>query len=76
MKICREWLLTLDHMRSHAHSPLRHSYPHRFFIFKYNYLKFDITPSPDGEGWGEENKICYLYPLIPAFSLREKEHML
>ncbi len=30
------------------------------------------TPSPAGEGWGEENKINWLSPppLIPAFSLK------
>jgi hypothetical protein len=32
-------------------------------------LQIDFAPSPAGEGWGEENKINYLYPLIPAFSL-------
>jgi hypothetical protein len=28
------------------------------------------APSPAGEGWGEENKIKRLPPLIPAFSLK------
>jgi hypothetical protein len=52
---------------------------------KNNELKKQRTPSPAGEGWGddcmdaegrathgavaEENKINCLYPLIPAFSL-------
>jgi hypothetical protein len=32
-----------------------------FLYFKYSELQIDLTPSPDGEGWGEENKINCLY---------------
>jgi hypothetical protein len=28
-----------------------------FLYFKYNHLLIDLTPSPAGEGWGEENKV-------------------
>jgi hypothetical protein len=33
---------------------------------KNNELKKQRTPSPAGEGWGEENKINYLHPPHPS----------
>lgn len=36
-----------------------------FLYIKYNELKINLAPSPIGEGWGEENKINYLYPPHP-----------
>jgi len=36
---------------------LEYGYLHNFYTFKYNELKSEVTPSPAGEGWGEENKI-------------------
>jgi hypothetical protein len=35
------------------------------FYFKHNELQINLAPSPAGEGWGEENKIMYLYPPHP-----------
>ncbi len=41
-----------------------------FLHCKNNGLQQHQAPSPAGEGWGEENKINCLYPLIPAPSTR------
>jgi len=35
----------------------RYKYLHKFFVVKHNKLQFDLAPSPEGEGWGEMNKI-------------------
>ena len=42
------------------------TFPHS----KNNELQKRQAPSLVGEGWGEESKIKYLNPLIPAFSLK------
>jgi hypothetical protein len=50
---------------------------HIFLYFKYNELQINLAPSPAGEGWGEENKINYLYPPSSQPSpSREKEQSL
>jgi hypothetical protein len=41
-----------------------------FLHIKNNELQRHQTPAPAGEGWEDENKINWLYPLIPAFFLK------
>jgi hypothetical protein len=42
-------------------------YTYKYLIESLNIQK-TLSPSPAGEGWGEEIKINCLYPLIPTFS--------
>jgi hypothetical protein len=53
-------------------SPLlmERGYLHNFSRLQNIELQQFQAPSPAGEGWGEENKISWLYSIIPAFSLK------